>query len=941
MSSPTRWALARSLPKSLAKSLDRLLPKSLASFTVLALMMAGPVWSPLWSQEVTRVGEVEGIVEYRLDNGLRFLLFPDASKPTATVNVTYSVGSRHEAYGETGMAHLLEHLVFQGTPDHPDITKELTERGARPNGTTSFDRTNYFETFPASEDNLEWALDLESDRMVNSFISADDLDSEMTVVRNEMESGENSPFRILMERTLSTAYLWHNYGKSIIGARSDVENVPIDRLQAFYRKYYQPDNALLIVSGKFDDDHAIELIVETFGQIPRPDRSGANTLWDTYTREPVQDGERMVTLRRVGDVQVVMMSYHVPPGSHPDYAAVDILAQVLGDQPSGRLYKSLVEPGLAASTGAFAYQLREAGPLLTFAQVRPEDDLQATWTAMEESLEGVLRSPITGEEIERARTALLKSVEQVFNNPERIALQLSEWAAMGDWRLFFVHRDRIEAVVAADVQRVAAEYLKPDNRTVGLFYPTEDPDRAEVPDLPDIAADLEGYTGREAVAAGEEFDPSPANIENRTVRYTLPNGIKVALLPKSTRGETVVARFRVILGDEEALAGRATAGSMAGAMLMRGSSGHTRQQIQDELDRLQASGSVSGSVSQASGQVQTTRENLADVIRLMAEIIRTPTFPTDEFETLKEQRLAGLEQQRSDPNALAQIAVGRHMNPVPAGHPSYTQTVDEAVDAMEAVTLDEARVFYEDFYGPQLGTLGIVGDFDETEMRGVIEAALGDWESPHAAVRIATEFVDPPAADLQIETPDKANAIFVARQNLALRDDNPDYPALVLGGYMIGGGVMNSRLAKRIRQEDGLSYGVGGGINGHPIDESGSFLAFAIYAPENAEALEAAFQEEMQKVLDGGFAEEELEIAKQGYLQSRQLNRAQDPSLVSALTQGLYFDRDLTWDAELEERLQAVTAQEVNAAVRRYLDLSKMTIVKAGDFEGAAAKVIP
>ncbi len=941
MSSPTRWALARSLPKSLAKSLDRLLPKSLASFTVLALMMAGPVWSPLWSQEVTRVGEVEGIVEYRLDNGLRFLLFPDASKPTATVNVTYSVGSRHEAYGETGMAHLLEHLVFQGTPDHPDITKELTERGARPNGTTSFDRTNYFETFPASEDNLEWALDLESDRMVNSFISADDRDSEMTVVRNEMESGENSPFRILMERTLSTAYLWHNYGKSIIGARSDVENVPIDRLQAFYRKYYQPDNALLIVSGKFDDDHAIELIVETFGQIPRPDRSGANTLWDTYTREPVQDGERMVTLRRVGDVQVVMMSYHVPPGSHPDYAAVDILAQVLGDQPSGRLYKSLVEPGLAASTGAFAYQLREAGPLLTFAQVRPEDDLQATWTAMEESLEGVLRSPITGEEIERARTALLKSVEQVFNNPERIALQLSEWAAMGDWRLFFVHRDRIEAVVAADVQRVAAEYLKPDNRTVGLFYPTEDPDRAEVPDLPDIAADLEGYTGREAVAAGEEFDPSPANIENRTVRYTLPNGIKVALLPKSTRGETVVARFRVILGDEEALAGRATAGSMAGAMLMRGSSGHTRQQIQDELDRLQASGSVSGSVSQASGQVQTTRENLADVIRLMAEIIRTPTFPTDEFETLKEQRLAGLEQQRSDPNALAQIAVGRHMNPVPAGHPSYTQTVDEAVDAMEAVTLDEARVFYEDFYGPQLGTLGIVGDFDETEMRGVIEAALGDWESPHAAVRIATEFVDPPAADLQIETPDKANAIFVARQNLALRDDNPDYPALVLGGYMIGGGVMNSRLAKRIRQEDGLSYGVGGGINGHPIDESGSFLAFAIYAPENAEALEAAFQEEMQKVLDGGFAEEELEIAKQGYLQSRQLNRAQDPSLVSALTQGLYFDRDLTWDAELEERLQAVTAQEVNAAVRRYLDLSKMTIVKAGDFEGAAAKVIP
>ena len=910
---------------------------SLAALAILVLLAT----APLTAQEVTRVTEVEGITEYSLDNGLRFLLFPDASKPSATVNVTYYVGSRHEGYGETGMAHLLEHLVFQGTPDHPDITEELTERGARPNGTTSWDRTNYYETFPATEDNLEWALDFEADRMVNSFIAAEDLDSEMTVVRNEMESRENSPFGILLDRTFSTAYLWHNYGKSIIGARSDVESVPIDRLQAFYRKYYQPDNALLIVTGKFDEERVLELIVETFGQIPKPDRSGANTLWETYTREPVQDGERMVTLRRVGDIQVVMMSYHVPPGSHPDYAAVDLLVQVVGDQPSGRLYKALVEPGLAASAGAFSYQLREAGPLLTYAQVRAEDDLQTTWTAMGEALEGVIRDPVTGEEVERARAALLKSVEQVFNNPERIAIQLSEWASMGDWRLFFLHRDRIETVEPVDVRRVAAEYLKPDNRTVGLFYPTEEPDRAEIPELPDIATELEGYTGREAVAAGEEFDPSPANIEDRTTRYTLANGMKVALLPKSTRGQTVVARFRVILGDEESLTGRTTAGSMAGAMLMRGSSGHTRQEIQDELDRLKASGSVGGSVTQASGQVQTTCENLPAVLRLLSEIIREPTFPAAEFKTLKERSLSGLEQQRSDPIAQAQIALGRHMNPVPPGHPSYTETVEEAVVAMEAVTLDDAEAFYNDFYGPQLGTLALVGDFDEVEMRAVIEEAFGNWESPHAATRVATEFYDPPAENLQIETPDKANAIFFAQQTLALRDDNPDYAALLLGGYMIGGGVLNSRLAKRIRQEDGLSYQLGGSISGHPIDESGAFFAFALYAPENAEKLEAAFREEIQKVLDEGFLADELEIAKQGYLQSRQLSRAQDPSLLGALTQGLYLDRTLMWDAELEERIQALTVEEINSAVRRYLDLSKMTIVKAGDFEGAKAKVIP
>ncbi|MXZ35514.1 MAG: insulinase family protein, partial [Acidobacteria bacterium] len=199
-----------------------------------------------------RVTSVEGITEYRLDNGLRVLLFPDPSKPTITVNITYLVGSLHESYGETGMAHLLEHLVFKGTPRHPNIPQELTEHGARPNGTTWFDRTNYFETFRATDKNLDWALDLEADRMINSFIAKKDLDSEMTVVRNEFERGENNPFRILMQRSLASAFLWHNYGKSTIGARSDIENVSIDRLKAFYRKYYQPDNAVLLVAGKFE-----------------------------------------------------------------------------------------------------------------------------------------------------------------------------------------------------------------------------------------------------------------------------------------------------------------------------------------------------------------------------------------------------------------------------------------------------------------------------------------------------------------------------------------------------------------------------------------------------------------------------------------------------------------------------------------------------------------
>src|SRR5580700_2471031 len=234
-----------------------------------AVLAQAPATSaPALPVGVERVTSVEGITEYRLADGLRVLLFPDPSKQTITVNITYQVGSRHENYGETGMAHLLEHLMFKGSPKHPNIPQQLTEHGARPNGTTWFDRTNYFETFAATDENLKWALDLESDRMVNSFIARKDLDSEMTVVRNEFESGENNAMEVLLDRVMAASYLWHNYGKSTIGSRSDIENVPIDRLQAFYHLYYQPDNAVLLVAGKFDEAKTLALVSQAFGAIP-------------------------------------------------------------------------------------------------------------------------------------------------------------------------------------------------------------------------------------------------------------------------------------------------------------------------------------------------------------------------------------------------------------------------------------------------------------------------------------------------------------------------------------------------------------------------------------------------------------------------------------------------------------------------------------------------
>jgi zinc protease len=887
------------------------------------------------AQQVAQVASVEGITEYALNNGLRVLLFPDQSKPTITVNITYFVGSRHEAYGETGMAHLLEHLVFKGTPNHPDIPQELTEHGASPNGTTWYDRTNYFETFGATDENLEWALDLEADRMVNSYISGDDLESEMTVVRNEMEMGENSPFGILMERTMSTMYLWHNYGNSTIGARSDVEDVPIERLQGFYRKYYQPDNAMLVVAGKFDAEKTLDLVVEKFGAIPRPDRSGANFIYDTYTREPTQDGERSVTLRRMGDEQLVMAMYHIPPGSHEHFPAVDVLAHALGDVPSGRLYKALVEPGKAASVGAFAFQFKEAGPLLLFAQVREEDSLDEAWEIMRATMDGVIEQPITDEEMERARTSYLRDIELAFNSSQGIALQLSEWAAMGDWRLFFIHRDRLRDLTTEEVNLAAVSYIKPSNRTVGFFLPTDQPDRADIPAAPVVTTLVADYTGDEVVSAGEVFDPSPDNVESRTDRTEFASGFKLAMLPKETRGDNVVATFRILFGTEESLMGLQSVGSLTGGTMMRGTTERSRQEVSDAIDALGARVGVSGSVTSASGNIQTTRENLPEVLRLVGEIMRQPAFDASEFDQLKEQRLAAIESNMSEPQALASIAFSRHMNPYPQGHPRYTPTFEEQIEAINAVTIEQVRQLYADFYGADRGHMAIVGDFDPAEIAPIVEEIFGDWHAESPTARTPTVYQDIEADKIVIETPDKANAMFIAGLNLPVGEDHEDYAALVMGNYMLGGGFLNSRLAVRIRQEEGLSYGVASNFSAHPVDGNGSLVAYAIYAPENAERLEAAFREEIDKVLESGFTPEEVEAAIAGYLQAQNVRRSNDGPLASTLSQHLYFGRTMEWDKELEAKIAALTPQQILEAMRRHIDPDKISIVMAGDFEQA------
>jgi zinc protease len=920
--------------------LNRFRPARLAGVALFALVAPSIAFAAAPTAPKKGV-TIEGITEYRLDNGLGLLLFPDPSASTVTVNLTVLVGSRHEGYGETGMAHLLEHMLFKGTPTHSNIPKELRDHGARYNGQTSYDRTNYFETMPASDSNLDFGLALEADRLVHSLVRREDLVSEMTVVRNEFEAGENNPTGILFQRMMAAAYEWHNYGKTTIGNRTDIERVPIDKLQAFYHKYYRPDNALLIIAGKFDESKALDYVTKYFGVLKRPDRP----VDATYTEEPTQDGERVAVLRRVGSVGVAGLLYHIPAGAHEDFAPVQVLEELLTSEPSGRLYKALVVTKLASTVQGFAQGLHDPGVLVFLAPVEQQKSSDEVRDTLIRTLEELAKEKVTAEEVERAKRRLLKDRELLMTQSSRIGVELSNWASQGDWRLFFLHRDRLSKVTADDVNRVAERYLRSSNRTVGLFLPTMQPHRAEIPETPALAELLKNYKGSAAVAAGEAFEPTPANIEKRTLRGELPGGIRVALLPRKTRGQSVVAELTFRFGNADSLKGQATAAELMGPLLTRGTKRHNRQQLQDELDKLKARVSVGsgggflsgGTPGQLTVNVQCKRDTLPSVLQLVREVLQEPTFPQEELEVLKRQRSRGLEQNKNEPIPLAVLAFARKLNPYSKDDVRYTPTLEESIQRVEAVTREQIDRLYNEQVGARAGEFVIVGDFDaqavQEPLREIVSGLHGSQAYAHIP-QVAHQEIAGSRQD--ILTPDKANAIFVGGYQLAISDTEPDFPALQLANFILGEAALSSRLAARVRQKEGLSYTVGSQLSADAKDKFGRFLVFAICNPKNIDKVDHAIADELAKFIKSGVDAHELEEAKKAFLEQMKVLRANDSQLAAMLQENLYAGRTFDYYADLETKIAALTPEALNQAIRKYVLPERMVIVRGGDLRKKA-----
>jgi zinc protease len=883
---------------------------------------------------ITAGPAAEGISEFRLENGLKVLLFPDKSKELTLVNITYLVGSKHESYGETGMAHLLEHLVFKGTPKNPDMLKEFTARGMRWNGTTSTERTNYFEQFTANPDHLRFALSLEADRMVNSNISRKDLDSEMTVVRNEFERGENSPGSVLFQRLNAAAFTSHNYGKPTIGVLSDIENVNIERLQAFYKLHYQPDNAVLLVAGNFDAAQTLAWVAEFFAPIAKPTR----VLPKLYTVEPTQDGEREVTLRRVGDIKLLAVAYRAPSTLHPDAAAFKMLTSIMVKNPVGPLYKAFVETKKA--TQLFPYSAGGIDASLAgFGIVADKSaDLGALESELLKFVEGGASMVLAQADIERARSELTVGFDKAMESPISVGLALSEVVATGDWRTLFSGRDAALAVTLADLERVKATYLKPSNRTLARYLPEDKPARVDMPAAPSVATLVAAYKPRAVVDAGEAFIATPETLESRTVRNAVDAAFKSSELRKQNRGNAVTVVVSLRWG-ELAEQIKQPALSWVAPLMWEGASAQQKQARIDALTALKSRVNISGGTQGATISIQSDREHVLEAAKLALELVRNPIFTVEAFDRLKKQSLTSLEFGRREPQTLVNNLAYGYKNKafgVVLGEPHYQKTLAEQIAETNAITFDAVGKSYTANWGASLVQIAVVGSAPDGVV-AAIKAQLNGWKSSAPAyVRYAGKHKDLAGTTITVEAPDKANALIDIDQFLPLNREDADAPALRLAVDIFGGNQLDNRLAARVRQKDGLSYGIDAYVSLPERGNRGYFGLAGSYAPIYRDRVLAAVKEETALALKDGFTTAELDRAKTNALQSRQQSRNSDSAIASALIGQMEDNETFANMAKRDAQIKALTLAQVNDAFRKYIKPEDWVIGLAGDFAKAA-----
>lgn len=908
----------------------KILRPLLASFLVAGLASAADA-PPTKADGFTFVRTVGRISEYKLDaNNLTVLLHPETSAPVLTLMVTYRVGSVNEVSGTTGATHLLEHLMFKGTEKFnkdkgTGFDQMLDAIGASNNATTWYDRTNYFENM--GSEHLPLAIELEADRMRNLRLLESDRQPEMTVVRNEFERGENSPFEALIKEIGAAAYIAHPYHHPTIGWRSDIEKVSIEKLREFYDTFYWPDNATVSVIGDFQPAEALALVRKHFAPIPKSPKP----IPQVYTEEPEQQGQRRVTIKRAGELGVVGLGHKVPPATHPDFAPVMVLSVILTDGKNSRMFKNLTDKNLTTGVEAFLPLTKDPGLHITFAALAPGATHEQVEKIVLAEIEKVRAEGVTEEEVKTAVAKRLADSAYQRDGTFAIASNLNEYIAIGDWTRFYSFDEKLREVTAADVKRVAAKYFHPDQSTAGWFVPLSQeapaaarpgrkPTRAEMEPRPSYRRDPRAAGETPAAGGGGES----AAIAPRVVR-TKAAGIDLLCYPTGVK-DVVTLRAALPAGSSFRTETGVAVPRLVAMLLDQGTTKQSKFAIAGQLEAVGAAIEFSVGPQMLEVKARCLRKDVPRVVALLAEQLRLPAFSAEEFDKARKQLAGTVRRAQEDTQFRARDAFMAAV--FPAGHPNRDATAAELLAAIQGTKLQDVRDFHTKFYGPAGMSLVAVGDIDPKQMEAEVAKAFAGWKGGVARKFETKPAAPQPAREIDVAMPDKTSVSVILGLASGLQHSNPDSVALRLGTAVLGSGF-TSRLVGNVRDTEGLTYSIGAALQKDAVTD-GEWRVQSSFAPALLQKGLDSTRGHLTKWVEKGITPEELKQRKSNMIGLFKVDLATTEGMAEAILQTVLRGSEVSWLDDYPKQINALTLEQVNAAIRKYVKPENLILIKAG-----------
>ena len=865
------------------------------------------------------VKESGGIKEYKMtSNNLRVLLKKDKSAPVATFMVTYEVGSRNEAIGYTGSTHLLEHLMFKGsrkfnTTKGNSVFQTLQSLGARMNATTWLDRTNYFAVLPS--EHLESLIEIEADRMRNAWIKEEDRQSEMTVVRNEFERGQNSPSGVLDEHIWATAYHAHPYHHSTIGWKEDIENVSIERLKEFYDTFYWPNNATAIAIGDFEEKDALAMIKKHFGKI----RKSTKPIPEVYTAEPEQEGIRTVTLKRAGQQGIVGVAHKTPSATNKDAAAFMVLSSILSSGKNSRFYKNITDKGLTTSIYIWDSLFKDPGLFTVYANLSPDVKHKTVESLIIQEYEKIKTDGVTEAEVKKAQTQLVAAMKFSQDGSYAIASGLNEAIASGDWTLYTTYSEKIKNVTKEDVQRVVVEYFKEDLSTVGYFIPKNKGAQGERATT--SAKELEKIKKKYITGAEEE------SLSSKIVQSEPISGVRLFSLE---RGSGVVTMQGSFLGGDVYSNENRRVSDMVASMLDQGTKNMSKFEISEKLESVGARLNFFNGQARVGFSGKFLEEDTEMVFEIMADQIKNPLFSEQELEKVKKRAIAGYKRSKESTrgnamNNMLEAFYGKD-------HQNSPTNPDQAIEDIKNITAQNLEEYHRKNYGTGSMVIVVVGDIKHQELEKMVKEGFGGWKKSPLNTKQEERVASKKAGKVYLTMQDKTSTDFLVGTALEIDRYHPDYLPLYLGTHTLGGNF-SARLMQTVRVKEGLTYGINSSLSGFGNGNDGYWMVGGTFAPQLLSKGESSTLREVKLWLEKGITQKELDVTKSTLTGGFQVGFDTTGGLASGILSAVVTHNSLEYLDSYPEQVKKITLDQVNEAIKKYITLDGLYRVAAGSID--------